>query len=523
MLDALDFGVIGAYLAIVLVVGLWAGRGQRTTEDYFLGSRAIPWWAAGLSIIATETSALTFLGAPTQSLFGDWTYLQLAFGSVLARFVIAEILIPAYYRAGVFTVYQYLEQRFGTWTKNAATVLFFAGRSLGSGVRLFGAAIAFVILVPDLDFPLVIAAIASVAVVYTIVGGIKSVIWTDVLQGVLLFGGGVAALFFLARSCQGGLEGAFEMLGAADPTTGHSKLRLLDLDLDPTKAYTLLGGLVGACFLTMATHGTDQDMIQRALTCRGVEGGRRSMWLSGLLTIPVAMVFLGVGSLLWAVHGGDDGVAARVQELAVRFGVDAAKARDFVFPEWALENLPAGLKGLILTGLFAAAMSSLDSAISALASTAVKNVWEPYVQPGRDERHYLKVSRAFAVVFGLVLVGVALGVWATEGGGGARSGFGVLMLGLKVLTWIFPPLLGVFLVGALTGRGRDGGNLLALGIGIGVLLVVEFWGSLAPAVRDAAGDLVPASPPFAWIWNPVVGCLVAFAIAVSFRPREARR
>lgn len=523
MLDALDFGVIGAYLGIVLAVGLWAGRGQHTTEDYFLGGRAVPWWAAGLSIIATETSALTFLGAPTQSLFGDWTYLQLALGSVLARFVVAEILIPAYYRAGVFTVYQYLEQRFGTWTKNAATALFFVGRSLGSGVRLFGAAIAFVILVPDLDFPLVIAAIASVAVVYTIVGGIKSVIWTDVLQGILLLGGGLAALFFLAWSCQGGLDGALELLATPDPTTGHSKLRLVDADPDPTRAYTLMGGLVGACFLTMATHGTDQDMIQRALTCKGVQGGRRSMWLSGLLTIPVAMVFLSIGSLLWAVYGGDEGVASRVQELSARFGVDAGKARDFVFPEWALENLPAGIKGLILTGLFAAAMSSLDSAVSALASTAVKNVWEPYVGPGRDERHYLRVSRGMAVLFGLVLVGVALVVWATEGGGGARSGFGVLMLGLKVLTWIFPPLLGVFLVGALTRRGRDGGNLLALGIGIGVLLVVEFWGDLAPAVRDSTGEPIPASPPFAWIWNPVVGCLVTFAIAAAFAPRAGRR
>lgn len=512
MLEGLDYVVLGLYLAVVAGIGIWAGRGQKSTEDYFLGSRRIPWWAAGLSIIATETSALTFLGAPTQSLFGDWTYLQLAFGSVAARFVVAGVLIPAYYRARVFTVYGYLEGRFGVWTKNAAGILFFVGRSLGSGVRLFGAAIAMVTLVPDLSFPLVIALLAFVAVLYTIIGGIKSVIWTDVLQGLLLLGGGVCALLFLLGGFEEGLGNAIERLSVARPGA-VSKLRWLNLDLDPKQAYTLLGGIVGSMFLTMATHGTDQDMIQRALTCKGERGGMQSLWLSAALNIPIVLLFLAIGTALWAQYGGDAGVASRLSELANRYGVQESKARETVFLAYVLDSLPAGIKGLIFAGLFAAAMSSLDSAISALASTAVKNFWQPYVQPHREERHYLRVSRGMAVGFGLVLVVIALVVWAAETGGGAREGFGILMLGLKVLTWIFPPLLGVFLVGVLTPRGRDAGNLLAILVGIVFLLMVEFW-----------QHLFGSDPPFAWVWNSMVGCGLSFGMAVAFPPpREGTR
>lgn len=258
MLGGLDYLVLTSYLTLVCGIGLWASRGQRTTEDYFLGSRRIPWWAAGLSIIATETSALTFIGAPTQSLRGDWGYLQLAFGSVLARFVVAGVLIGAYYRARVFTVYGYLEQRFGVLSRNLASLLFFVGRSLGSGVRLYGAAIALVV-VADMSFPLAIALIASVAVVYTIAGGIKSVIWTDMMQGILLVGGGLFALAYLLSAV--GLAEFWSALSEAQVSSGggepHSKLRVLNFSLSPRESYTLLAGLVGSAFLTMATHGTD--------------------------------------------------------------------------------------------------------------------------------------------------------------------------------------------------------------------------------------------------------------------------
>ena len=511
MLGFLDIVVLVSYLALVIAIGVWAGRGQKTTEDYFLGGRRIPWWAAGLSIIATETSALTFIGAPTQSLRGDWTYLQLAIGSALARFVVAGVLIGAYYRADVMTVYGYLEQRFGAMTRNLASLLFFVGRSLGSGVRLYGAAIALVV-VADIDFPLAIALIGFAAVGYTIVGGIKSVVWTDVVQGVVLVGGGGLALFFLLRDV-GGIGEAFRQLSEVPPGRDHSKLRTFNFDLTLRESYTLWAGLIGSMFLTMATHGTDQDMIQRALTCRGEEGGKRSLILSALLAVPVAALFLAIGSLLWIQLGGDDGAAREAARIAERAGEPRPeKGFDHIFPFYVVTQLPAGVRGLIVAAIFSAAMSSLDSAIAALSATAVDCIWRPYVRPNRDEAYYLRVGRWAAVLFGVVLIVVAIIAWRSQSTGGASQGFGVLMLGLKVLTWIFPPLLGIFLLGVLTRRGSDVGNIVALVVGIGFLLVVESWGAL-----------FGGPPPFAWTWNAFFGCLVTFGLAAVFsgddRPR----
>ncbi|MFQ5527501.1 MAG: hypothetical protein ACE5GX_14710 [Thermoanaerobaculia bacterium] len=508
MLSGLDYIVLAAYLVVIASIGLAVGRGQRSTRDYFLAGNRAPWWAAGLSIIATEASALTFIGAPIQSLRGDWTYVQLVVGSSLARFAVAGLLIGVYYRAEVVTVYDYLAERFGTVSRNLAAGLFFVGRMLGSGVRLYGAAIALVI-VADLPFPLAIAAIAAVAAFYTILGGLRSVIWTDSVQAILLFGGALLALVYLYRDA--GLDAGAIVSTLKDATTaaGHSKLRMLDLSLDPRVAYTLAAGVVGSAFLTMSIHGTDQDMMQRALACREAQAGRKSLILSAVLVVPIAVLFLAVGSLLWIHYGGDAGAAAAAGEIAAAKGLGApAKGFDFLFPLYVVRELPGGIRGLILAALFATAMSSLDSAISALSTTAVRCVWQPYVQPGRDDSHYLKVARALAFGFALLLVGVALFVWLSEGAGGERQGFGVLMLGLKVLTWVFPPLLGVFLVGVLTSRGTDSGNLLAVSIGIGLLLAVEFW-----------GGLVGGEPPFAWTWNPLVGCAVTFAVAAAFRGR----
>ena len=513
MLSSLDFAVLLSYLALVAAIGLWAARGQRSTRGYFLGDRKIPWWAAGISILATETSVLTFIGVPTQSLRGDWTYLQLAVGSALARLVVAWVLIPAYYKAEVVSVYDYLAKRFGALSRGLASGLFLVGRLLGSGVRLYGAAIALV-LVTNLAFPTAIAAIAAVAAAYTLLGGLRSVVWTDVLQGAMLLGGAVLAVAYLFQSTGHSFESALGALAAGTTADGTSKLRLLNLSLDPRISYTLLAGILGSGFLTLSTHGTDQDMIQRALACKSTEGGRRSLILSSLLVLPVAGLFLLIGSLLWLEFGGDSGTAAIAADLARAEGLATTdRAYDFLFPFYIIQALPPGVRGLIVAGLFATAMSSLDSAIAALSTTAVRSIWQPYILPGRKDSHYLAAARVFALVFAVLLVAVAVIVWRLEGAGDLRTGFGVLTLGLKVLTWIFPPLLGIFLVGVLTTRGSDGGNVLAVTTGVAVLLLFEFW------PRLFGGDA-----PIAWIWNPVVGATLTFALAVCFRsvPRPSR-
>ncbi|MEZ5990183.1 MAG: hypothetical protein R3F30_13905 [Planctomycetota bacterium] len=514
----LDWAVVAAYLLLVAAIGLWNARGQDDTEDYFLGGHRIPWWVAGVSILATETSALTFLGAPTQSLRADWTYAQLLFGSILGRLLVAALLIGVYYRARVFTVYSYLGQRFGPGTRRASVGLFFVGRCLGSGVRLYGAALALVVLLPELDrwapgwgFELAIALVGLVALLYTTTGGLRSVVWTDTVQGLLLFVGGGLALVWLIDACGGPGEA---LAGLLDGRTaaGTAKLRLLHSGFEHgpggaltfrfDEAYTLVGGVIGACFLTMSTHGTDQDMIQRALACKDAAGGRKSLWLSAVLAFPIVFLFLSIGSLLWLKLGGDAAVDAQALALSQRIGKTEA-SYDLVFPAWVLASLPSPAKGLVFCGLFAAAMSSLDSAISALSTTFVKNVWQPWLRPGRPEREYLRAARWASLGFGLLLIAIAVFVWHAEPVAGRGQGFGVLKLGLEVLSWIFPPLLGIFLLGALTRRGSDAGNLLALALGIGVLLV--------------------PGKPFAWIWNPLVGCGLTFGIAVLFpgRPAEA--
>ncbi len=505
-LGALDGGIVLAYLALVATIGFLVGRRQSGTESYFLGSRRIAWWLAGLSIIATETSAITFIGAPTQSLRGDWGYLQLAFGAILGRIVVAKLLIPAYYRGRVYTVYGYLEERFGALSKNAAAILFFVGRCLGSGVRLYAAAIALVV-VTGVSFPAAILTVALVAVAYTVMGGIRSVIYTDALQGLLLFGGGLAALICLLGEIDMPFGEAIDRLAAATTAQGGSKLAIFDLRLDLSDGMTFLTGALGSAFLTMAMMGTDQDMMQRALTCKDERSGTRSMLFSAVLVVPVVGLFLSVGSLLWLRLGGDEGALKLAGEIALKAGEsDPKKGFDYIFPWYVVQSMPVGVKGLVVAGICAAAMSSLDSAISALSSTAVTTIWEPYVQRDRSERHYLRVSRLLSVAFGLVLAGIAFVVYEAEAVGSAKEGFGVLVLGLKVLTWIFPPLLGVFLVGVLTRRGSDPGNVAAVVVAIAAVLTLEFW-----------SDLFGTAAPMAWTLNSVVGTSLAFAIAVSFR------
>src|SRR5262245_49933492 len=411
MLSGLDYAALLAYLVAVTVNGLVAGRGQTDTDDYFLANRSMPWWLAGISIIATETSALTFIGAPIQSLRGDWTYLQLAFGSVLGRILVAYLLIGAFYRANCTTVYDFLKLRFGRLSHDAGTLLFFVGRLLGSGVRLYAAAIAFVV-VAGIDFKLALLVIAGVAVAYTTMGGIRSVMWTDILQGGLLVGGGILALVYLLLDAPGGAAGAFSAVADAHTAGGTSKLRIFNLSLDPGQAYTLVAGLIGSTFLTLSTHGTDQDMMQRALTPSDARGGKRSLWFSAALNIPIAMLFLGIGSALWYRLGGDAGALSLAAEIAQKNGLPTTeKGFDFLFPYYIVQALPAGIRGLILAGVLSVSMSSLDSAIAALAATGVRNVWQPYVAPGRDETYYLRVSRALSIFFGRLLVAVALAGW----------------------------------------------------------------------------------------------------------------
>jgi SSS family transporter len=447
-LSALDWFVIAAYLAATIGMGLWISRKQDDLDDYFLGGRGIPWWAALLSMVATEISAATFLGAPEQGYTRDMTYLQFSIGTVAARFVLATVFIAAFYRFRVYTVYGYLTNRFGPPTHTTTAGVFLVGRLFASGARLFIAAIA-INVATGLDMRTSIVILGVVAVAYTWFGGIKAVIWTDVMQAVVLLGGGIIAVFSLL----GQIDLSFGEI--VQYLSDHDKFRLLDTSWRTADGelaalfnpYHILPAVLGGFFLTMATHGTDHDMVQRLLTCSSSKEGQRSLWLSGFVTVVVVVLFISVGQLLFVyvnhLPGGDP---MRV----IADGLKASHQNGHFFLHYIVEVLPAGLTGLVLAAVFAAAMSSLDSALSAMSATFVTDFYQPYLRPGAATTHYMKVSRLSTGFIGVLLVFVALLVVDYYED---NPGTDLLTISLGVMTFFYGALLGIFSVGLLTRAG----------------------------------------------------------------------
>ncbi len=477
---AIDALVLGTYFVGILAVGFWAGRGERDSEDFFLGGRNQHWLVVGLSILATELSAITFIVVPGTAYHGDWSYLQLYVGAFIGKLVIVQLLLPAFYGARVTTVYEFLGQRFGPWTRTTASLLFFASRIVGSALRLLAAAIAISIV---FDWPLVtvIVGCAVVAMAYATFGGIKAIVWTDALQAVVFLVSATAALVYLFVTTPGSVVENLQFAHDA------GKLRVFDwsLNLNDESAFVVL--FVHTLFLNAAVFGTDQDMTQRMLTCRDIKQGQRSLMFNMFIGLPVVCLFLLVGVMLW-VHDAANGTAS----------VTEAMNANVVFPHFIANGLPAGvgLRGLLLSGLFAAAMSSLDSALGALSSSAVVDFYRPYFAPKRSERHYLRVARLFTVAFGLILVAVAIGFIGSNN------------LLWAVFEWaglFFGALLGVFLLGVTTRtRGSDRFNVLAMLSAIAIVGALKLW-------QD------PNAPIVAWPWWIVIGTVWTFAVGGLFR------
>ena len=475
-ISAIDLTIIAGYLLFIVSLGIYFGRKEDNLSDYFLGGRRIAWVAVLLSIVATETSALTFIGTPAFAYSHNWTYAQLLIGTIIARFIIARVFIKQFYHYDVYTVYDYLVRRFGPGSKNSASSIFLITRVLASGVRLFGASII-VSAATGLSPITSIIIIASAAVLYTVTGGIKAVIWTDVCQAVILFGGGLVALFFIFREIPHGWE------GVQTATQGLSKFMLFDFSLDYRDAYTIWAGIIGSTFLTLATHGTDQDLVQRMLTARDYKRSRKALILSGFADIPIVILFLSIGSLLFSYYQ------------AVPAPGLPAKADD-IFPYYITNQLPRGLTGLLIAAVLAAAMSSIDSALNALSTTWINDFYRPYITRDAPERHYLAAARISTVLFGLFLIAIAIL---------SRDTQQVLILGLKIGTFTYGALLGVFLLGFLTTRGNDLGNAIAMGTSICAVLFTELY-------TDTA-----------WIWYVLIGTAVTFSIGYLFPEREGSK
>jgi solute:Na+ symporter, SSS family len=491
-MKALDLAIIFGYLIGIVLFGTWFARKQETTSDYFLGDRSVPWWAVAFSIVATETSTITFISVPgiAFSRGGNFQFLQLVFGYLLGRVVISLLFIPSYFRGELLTVYQLLDRRFGGKIKVLAASLFVVMRNIADGIRLLLTAIVLAAVYTSFQpsanaETITIAAVVLIGIamiVFTYFGGMEAVIWVEVVQLGIYIAGALAAGFILVRSINGG------MAEAIATATQYNKFSLFDFSFDATRTFTFWSGLIGGCFLTMSTHGTDQYLVQRYLCTDRPRRAAAALLTSGAIVLGQFIGFLFIGVLLFAFyHPYSDPGYATAAATAFPFS-----GGDRVFPDFITRHLPTGLSGLVVAAIFAAAMSS---SLNSIAATAVNDLYRP-IRPGRKDKHYLKVSHILTLVWGVVQIAVALVV--------RHKNRSALDQALSIASLINGPVLGVFLVGTFLRRVSQPPALIGMLVSIVAMLYIFF------ATR------------IAWTWYVFIGSgitlVVAWLASLAFAP-----
>ncbi len=452
-LHPLDLVIIVVYMLGTLGVGWWFSRKQRNIRDYFLSGKDTPWWALMGSIVATETSTVTFISVPAfafaanaAGVGGNFTFLQIVIGYLIGRLIIVALFIPLYFKGELFTVYQVLDQRFGGRVKRTAASLFLITRSIADGIRLFLTAIVLVALTGWAD-PVSILIIGVVTIAYTYLGGMAAVIWTDAIQLVVYLIGAVAAAFILLGQIPGGWN---EVVAVGND---FHKFTLFDFTFSLSRSYTFWAGVIGGAFLTTATHGTDQLMVQRYLSARSPRQATAALLTSGVVILLQFALFLLIGAMLFVFYHKTGSLPA-----------DVAARADRVFPHFIVTQLPNGLIGLVVAAIFAAAMSTLSGSLNSLAATAVTDFYRPLFAPDKSDHHYLNASRLFTALWGVVQIAVAMIAIAMQGRGVDAV--------LAVASFTNGPVLGLFLLSALTKRVGATGALVGVVTGIACMTFV---------------------------------------------------
>jgi SSS family solute:Na+ symporter len=465
----LDLAVIAAYLAGVTWLGARFRGSQRSLKDYFLGGRTAPWWAIALSIVAAETSTLTVIGTPPLSFQGDFGFLQVVLGYLLARVAISILFLPAYFRGELFTAYELMRRRFGERARRLTAVTFLVLRALAEGVRVFAISIVISIILGTGE-TVSIAAVLCLTLFYTYEGGMKAVIWTDVAQMALYVAGAVLSLAALLREIPGGWG---QVAAIAGPL---GKFRVFDFRLAPpavffARNYSFWAGVLGGCFLTTASHGTDQLIVQRLLAARSQRDSRRALLSSWLLVAAQFTLFLTIGVCLFAFYS-----LRHAQPPAVL---------DRIYPLFVWNYLPRGVAGLVMAAILAAAMSNLSAALNALASTTVMDLLPAKGRPKAcsTSGSGVALARTVTLVWGAVLFGVALL---------ARHWGSVLQAGLSIASVLYGSLLGVFLLGVLTRRVGESAAIFGMAAGLATMLYVSL------------------RTPIAFTWYVPIGTSVTF-------------
>jgi SSS family solute:Na+ symporter len=465
VLTWLDYAVIAGYLIAITAFGSWFARFQKSTRDYFLTGRSVPWWAICFTIVATETSTLSFIGVPAGAYGGNMTFLQLALGYIVGRILVSVLFIPAYFRGELYTSYELLQRRFGPGVKNIAAAIFLVTRTLADGVRLFATALVITV-VTQVPVTWTVIIVGTAMIIYTTRGGASAVIWTDVVQMFVYIAGALAVLYGLLQNIDGGWSTAVAMGREA------GKFRVFDFSTDPRQIYTFWAGMLGGVALTLATHGTDQYLVQRLLSATSSRAAASGLVLSGVIVFAQFTLFLTIGVLLYVFYQQ----TPLPRPLATN---------DEVLPLFVVTSLSHGAAGFIVAAIVAAALSP---SINAQAATTVNDFYLKYVRPDADQVTLMRVSRAATIFWGVAQIGVALGAqWI-------RS---VLDTGLAVLSLSAGPVLGAFLVGVLTTRVDSRAMIAGMAGGIAVLMWV--WSTAATG----------------WTWYAFIGSTVTFTIALA--------
>ena len=510
-----DWLVLSGYFAILIATGVWFSRKSlQNADDYFLGGRKMPTWAVAISILATSLSAATFVGGPQQAYTGDLTYLSSNIGGIIAACIVAAVFIPAFYKRRVSTVYQLLDHRFGPRAKQVASWSYMLGRIMASGARIYIGALPMALILFEgtqgstAIWHVVVAiwVMTLVGIAYTLIGGISSVIWTDVIQTFVFLGAALAAIALLLHKIPADPGTILDALRTAQTPTGENKLTLISLSTNPAAGYTIFTAVIGFTLLGIASYGTDQDLVQRMLTCSSSARGSASLIGAILITVPFVSLFMVVGLLLWVFYTRPDlmGTAAPNYPIA-----NSAE----VFLQFILHEMPPGMTGLMIAGLFAAGLSSVNSGLNAMASTLMNDVYRP-MRPNHTERHYLSAGRAFVVLWGLILGAFAtLCVWWQR-----SSGATLIDFALGVMTFAYAGLLGVYLTALFTKRGNTASVLAALLTGFATVALLQ------PALMARWCPLLGLdAPTLAFPWRLTLGVLASTLVCLSGPPRPHAR
>ena len=484
-LTALDVVVILVYLVGTTLLGIYVGRRQKDAKDYFVADRSIPWWAVMFSVVASETSALTFISIPGLAYTTNLGFLQVAAGYILGRLVVAFTLLPRYYEGELVTAYALLEKRFGLTTRRFTSIVFMVTRGLADAVRVFATAIPIALILQGVVprqyvMPMAVLILGTLTVIYTYKGGMRAVVWTEILQATVYIVGGISAAVLLGRVVDGGWSSIVSGAAAA------GKLSAIDLYTGFDRPHTIFAGLIGGAFLAMASHGADQLIVQRLLSSRSLKDARMALIGSGLVVFVQFTLFLMVGVGLWTFYS------------AREFPIGP----DSIFPTFIIEQMPHGLVGLLLAAILAATMSTHSGAINALAAASTHDIYLPLTKRSADDPRTLKVGKTFALIWGVVLTGGAL-LFPDN------PQTPVVVIALSIASFTYGALLGGFFLGILWKRARQRDAILGMSVGIAAMALIVF----AKRLTGIMPWLEPAGR-IAWPWYVLIGTTITFVVGV---------